>query len=58
MEHSDYMSVVEIDSATSFYNPMLDPNSPFYFFPSNCYGKELAYFSPVIAYIETGNQIE
>lgn len=58
MKHSDYIAMLDLDNDTSFYNPMLDPISPFYFFPSNCYGKNLGYFSPVVAYVSTGNQIE
>lgn len=37
---------------------MVDPLSPFYFFPSNCYGKNIGYYSPLIAYVHNGNQIE
>lgn len=58
MKHSDYVATVDLDNTTSFYNPMLDPLGPFYFFPSNCYGNKLAYYSPVIAYVATGNQVE
>lgn len=59
MIHANYSSVAKIDNqTTAAYSALLDPLSPFYFFPSNCYGKKLQYFSPIIAQIVTGSQIE
>ena len=58
MVHSDYISVLnkEADDG-AIYNPFLDPLGPFYMFPTNCFGKELAAYSPIIAFVDNGSKI-
>jgi hypothetical protein len=50
MNHTDYISNLKFQSA-DFYNPLIDPLGPFYFFPPNCFGKFVNYNSPIVGYI-------
>jgi hypothetical protein len=58
MLHADYVSVMSKDKEEgAIYNPFLDPLGPFYMFPTNCFGKGLATYSPVIAFIDNGSEL-
>ena len=55
MKHTDYVSIIDTESVPEFYNPYLDPLGPFFLFPKNCFGKKLGTYSPLIAYVDTGD---